>query len=122
MRLNGTGIHAGVWEGVLVEAGDTEPDLKALHDERELPGLTLAPVEGVSGQWRVRVPIPAETLGEGMQIYLIVAAAAAGVAPQRLCHFAILTGEPVGGDLSGEVALLRAELDLLKKAFRQGGA
>jgi hypothetical protein len=44
--------------------------------------------------------------------------------PQRetgetLAHFTIITGVPMEDDLRAEVDLLRAELDMLKRAFRR---
>ena len=37
----------------------------------------------------------------------------------KLGHFSIIAGEALGEDLHAEVELLRAELDMLKRAFRR---
>jgi len=37
----------------------------------------------------------------------------------RLAHFTIITGMPLEADIRAEVDLLRAELDMLKRAFRR---
>ena len=38
---------------------------------------------------------------------------------ERLASFTVVTGEPLEDDIRGELDLLRAELDMLKKAFRR---
>ena len=38
---------------------------------------------------------------------------------ETLAHFTIITGVPMEDDLRAEVDLLRAELDMLKRAFRR---
>jgi hypothetical protein len=68
-----------------------------------------------SGEWLVQVPVPAELLSEGVQTFLIRNMATG----EKLQHFTIITGVAMEDDLRAEVELLRAELDLLKRAFRR---
>lgn len=113
MKLVQTRIRAGVWEGVLTGAGAAAPQLEVLHQERRLPGLTVAAVPGREGDFQVRVPIPAEVLSEGVQTFLIRRG------DDTLAHFTIITGVAMEDDLRAEIDLLRAELDMLKRAFRR---
>ena len=113
MKLVQTRIRAGVWEGVLTGAGATAPVLEVLHLERKLPGVIVAAVPGREGDFQVRVPIPADVLSEGVQTFLIRRG------EETLAHFTIVTGVAMEDDLRAEIALLRAELDMLKRAFRR---
>lgn len=112
-RLTQTRIRAGIWEGVLSGAGPQPPQLEVVLQERSLPGLLVEPVPGRAGDYAVRVPIPAEVLNEGVQTFLIRAGT------ETLAHFTIVTGVAMEDDLRAEIDLMRAELDLLKRAFRR---
>ncbi len=112
-RLTQTRIRAGIWEGVLSGAGPQPPRLEVILQERALPGLLVEPVPGRAGDYAVRVPIPAEVLNEGVQTFLIRAGT------ETLAHFTIVTGVAMEDDLRAEIDLMRAELDLLKRAFRR---
>lgn len=115
LTLTKTRIRAGVWEGVLTGAGTTEPRLEVVHLQEPVAGVTLAPVPDRPGDWAVRVPIPAAVLSEGVQTFLIRDPATG----TTLAHFTIVTGVAMEEDIRAEVDLLRAELDMLKRAFRR---
>ncbi len=112
--LKQTRIHAGVWEGLLTGAVGT-PRLEAMHLDMPLAGVTVAAVAGEAGLWAVRVPIPAQVLSEGVQTFVIRDAPSGGT----LAHFTVITGVAIDEDFRAEMDLLRAELDLLKRAFRR---
>lgn len=61
------------------------------------------------------MPIPAEAVADGVQTFVIFDAAGS----TRLGDFTLIAGEAVSDDLRAEVELLRAELDMLKRAFRR---
>lgn len=103
-------IRAGVWEGVI--AASEAPSLEVVHLGEVVPGLEIGPIEG--GKWRVSLPIPAALLSEGVQSFILRAPGGAEVG-----SFAIICGQVLESDLRAEIDLLRAELDLLKRAFRQ---
>ena len=113
-RLTKTRIRAGIWEGVL-NGTATTPDLEVLLLEHALPGVTCQAVEGRPGDWAVRVLIPPETLNDGVQTFLIRDKATG----DTLAHFTVITGVAMEDDMRAEVDLLRAELDMLKRAFRR---
>jgi hypothetical protein len=115
LTLTKTRIRAGVWEGVLTGAGAAEPRLEVVHLQEPVPGVTVAAIADRPGEWAVRVPIPAAVLSEGVQTFLI-RDPGTGLTLQ---HFTIVTGVAMEEDIRAEVDLLRAELDMLKRAFRR---
>ena len=113
-RLTKKRLHAGVWEGVLTGAAE-EPLLEVTHLETGVPGVSVTAIPDEPGNWAVRVPVPAEVLSEGVQTFLIRDA----VTTEKLAHFTIITGVAMEDDIRAEIDLLRAELDMLKRAFRR---
>lgn len=110
--LTKTRIRSGVWEGVLSGPSDP-PKLEVTLLGQPIEGVTIASIPGRAGDWAVRVPIPAEALSEGVQTFLIRDGA------ETLAHFTVITGVAMEDDMRAEVDLLRAELDMLKRAFRR---
>lgn len=102
-------IRAGHWEGVWT--GPADPALTVSHLGQDLPGLSCTPIEG--GSWRLDLPIPVELLSDGIQTFLVRAGT------ETVGTFTIVAGQPLDEDLRAEIELLRAELDLLKRAFRR---
>jgi hypothetical protein len=117
LKLSKTAILQGVWTGELtVRAdGNYQPELEVTHLDEPVPGVEVAQVAGRRDAWSLRIPIPAAALSEGIQTILI----RDGRTGARLGSFAVLTGAPVEDDIRAEVDLLRAELDMLKRAFRR---
>ncbi|SDE05279.1 hypothetical protein [Ruegeria marina] len=105
-----------VWEGRIAGAPTTgkRPDIKVSHLDQPVPGVELK--EGTDSTfWTLTIPIPDEAIADGVQTFLIWDAAA----DVKLGSFTIIAGESVPDDLRAEVELLRAELDMLKRAFRR---
>ncbi|MBJ2153683.1 hypothetical protein [Paracoccus sp. IB05] len=117
VTLTRTRIRAGTWEGILSGAGDTAPTLEVTLDGALQPGVTVTPIPGRSGDYAVKVPVRSEMLSEGVQTFLIRRKGAP--AEPVLAHFTIITGVAMEDDLRAEFDLLRAELDMLKRAFRR---
>ena len=114
--LTKTRFREGLWEGLL-----TTIDKEAAHPEiavtlRDLPvrGVTMSETKE-PGRWVLQVPVPVEAVGDGVQTFLISDANANEV----LDSFTLIAGEALGDDIRAEVDLLRAELDMLKRAFRR---
>ena len=84
-----------------------------VHDER-VDGVTVTEME-TPGQWAVTVPVPPEVLSDGVQVFLIRDRASDSL----LNSFVVLAGEEVSDTVQAEILLLRAELDMLKRAFRR---
>ena len=110
--LTKTRIRAGIWEGVLSGPTDT-PKLEVSLLGAPIDGVSVVGVPDRAGDWLVRVPIPSEVLSEGVQTFLIRSGA------DTLAHFTVITGVAMEDDMRAEVDLLRAELDMLKRAFRR---
>ncbi|WP_264211576.1 hypothetical protein [Leisingera thetidis] len=106
----------GIWEGKIsnAPASGARPDITVMFQDEPVAATTLA--EGqTGGEWLVSVPVPAEALADGVQTFVIFDASDS----TRLGDFTLIAGEAVADDLRAEVELLRAELDMLKRAFRR---
>lgn len=106
-------LKAGLWEGVIECCGGKAPAFEVCLGQRVLPGLSQTAIGHDS--WTLTLPIPSECISEGVQTF-VIREAGARVA---IGHFSLIAGAPADGDLRGEVALLRAEIDMLKQAFRR---
>lgn len=115
--LTKTRIQAGTYEAVLTAEteGNYHPDLVAVHLERELDGLSVTEDPKLGNTWYVRFEIPRNVLTDGVQTFLINEKQTG----DTLDSFSIITGEVLSDDIRAEMNLLRAELDMLKKAFRR---
>ena len=106
----------GVWEGKLSNAPDTgvRPDIQVRLLDQLIDGLHLK--EGGSGtEWDLQVTVPSYALADGVHSFVIYDAAT----DTKLGDFTLIAGEAAADDLRAEVELLRAELDMLKRAFRR---
>lgn len=117
--LTKTRIADGVWEG-RVQRTEARPDtpppaIRIVLGESPVNGAELEPMEEALGLYRLRVPIPSEALSDGIHTFLIVDDASGAT----LGDFTIALGVPLESDIRTEIDLLRAELDLLKRAFRR---
>lgn len=115
-ELTHTHILQGVWEGVLTpkKGSGGIPEVRVTHLERVIETVEISE-ESEGQQWRLRVSIPADVISDGVQTFLIDDANSG----DRLGHFCLIAGEVLGDDIRAEVDLLRAELDMLKRAFRR---
>lgn len=117
MTLTRVRLADGVWEGLLSGASGAAPRLCLRHGD-ELVGEPEMVADGGSkgaGRWLVRVRLPAERLSDGVQTFVIEDAETG----DALAHETIFAGVLPEDDIRAEVSLLRAELDLLKRAFRR---
>jgi len=117
LTLTATRLFEGVWEGVLTvsnSGGNYQPEIEVTHLGKPIEGV-LVNEDTAKGYWGVRVPVPATTLADGVQTFLITDRRSGA----QLNSFTILAGAPLNDDIRAEMDLLRAELDMLKKAFRR---
>ena len=113
--LTKTKMRQGVWEGLLTGAAKgTLPKVSVTHQGTEVPDVTVTGLEGDAGH-ALRIPIPSEAVADGMQTLVIVDADTEA----QLGSITLIAGEALGDDMRVEVDLLRAELDMLKRAFRR---
>ncbi|MEP2530200.1 hypothetical protein [Shimia sp.] len=116
LTLTKTRLFEGTWEGALRydDGSGPEPVLDVTYEERAVANVTVTPHTD-SDAWVLRVPIPAESLNDGVQTILITDRSS-GV---RLDTITFISGEALADDIRAEIDLLRAELDMLKRAFRR---
>lgn len=116
LKLTKTRLFEGVWEGFLTSASmdNLQPELEVSHLNEPVLGLELTE-DRENGHWVVRVPIPVETLSDGVQTFVIRDKRTG----DELNAFSVLAGEALADDIRAEVTLLREELDMLKRAFRR---
>lgn len=103
----------GVWQGTITQKGEGDPRVEARHEGQPVPDISLRALN--NGTWELKVPVPPAAIADGVQTIVIVDAGD----ETPLGHFTIMAGEDLGEDVRAEVALLRAELDMLKRAFRR---
>lgn len=114
LHLSKTRMIQGVWEGVITGSGSEQPRIEATHLGQAVAGLTLTE-NGRAGHWILRVPIPADAIADGVKTILLTDSRAG----QQIGSITIVAGEALGDDIRVEMDLLRAELDMLKRAFRR---
>ncbi|WP_099826962.1 hypothetical protein [Oceaniglobus indicus] len=116
LELIPTRVNEGVWHGILHGAppeDDAAPAIHVTHQEQPVPDVTLDRGD-TPGHWLVSFPLPPRALSDGVQTILIADGDGA-----RLGTFVIAMGDALDGDIRAEIDLLRAELDMLKRAFRR---
>lgn len=113
--ISKTRLFEGIWEGIVTSEDETadQPHLEASFQEKPLDNLKLVQVG--DGRWTLRIAIPAHILADGVQTILIRDV----IAQETLEVITILSGEAIAEDIRAEMDLLRAELDMLKRAFRR---
>jgi len=113
--LTKTAMRQGVWQGVLIaRAGEKDaPEIAVTHLGNAVEGVTVTAQE-VAGRWDLSVPIPSEAIADGVQTLII-----ADQSGDQLGCITLIAGEALGDDIRAEMDLLRAELDMLKRAFRR---
>ena len=114
LKLTKTKMMQGVWQGIVTQSGAETPQIEVTHQKEVISDVTLEKDE-VAEHWLLSIPIPPEAIADGVQT-LIITDKAADV---QIGHVSLLAGEALGDDIRAEVDLLRAELDMLKRAFRR---
>ncbi|PQV55715.1 hypothetical protein LX70_03036 [Defluviimonas denitrificans] len=107
-------LRAGQWQGELHRTSAETPAF-----DLYLGAERIGPVEVARGPardtWHLSVAVPAGLLSDGVQTFLIRDTEDG----ETLAHFTIVAGEAADADMRAELDLMRAELDMLKKAFRR---
>ena len=106
-------LRNGVWEGIIHQKGSGVPQVAVTHLDRPISDISLN--EAGNNQWTLLVPIPPEAIADGVQLFLITDQSD----DSTLGQFTLIAGEALGDDMRAELELLRAELDMLKRAFRR---
>ncbi|WP_299355427.1 hypothetical protein [uncultured Shimia sp.] len=114
--LTKTRLFEGIWEGVLTRAGtgSAAPNLRVTFLDSPVHGVQVKE-DAPQNRWVVRIPIPTEAIADGVQTFLI----SDGDSGALLDKITMISGEVLADDIRSEMDLLRAELDMLKRAFRR---
>ncbi len=115
LTLTKTRLRDGIWEGVLTGGNGTAPRVQASYQDAPIEDVAVLRDAATPDAWKVKIPVPQEILSDGVHTVLISEAESG----ERLGSFTILAGDAMDEDLRAEVDLLRAELDMLKRAFRR---
>ena len=114
--LTKTRLLEGIWEGALTGTGMAKgkPEIVVTHLNNPVEGVQLTE-DAAQKRWVLRIPIPSEAISDGVQTLLITDASNG----ELLDKFSVISGDVLADDLLAELDLLRAELDMLKRAFRR---
>ena len=115
LSLTPTRMQEGIWRAMLKQAGQGVPQVDVLHADQPVPDVALREVDADNQLWELEVPIPKAAIADGVQTFVISDKSDGEV----LGQFSLSAGEALGEDVRAEVELLRAELDMLKRAFRR---
>lgn len=116
LTLTKTFLRNGVWEGIITSTGDgsARPDIAVMYLDQQVEKVELNDGPD-TGQWTLRIPLPLHAIADGVQTFVIYDKAT----DSNLAHFTLIAGDPLADDMRAEMELLRAELDMLKRAFRR---
>ena len=107
-------IRRGVWEAIISNTQSGVPQVTVTHLGKPVAGFEITEKKD-ENLWLLQVPIPADAIADGVQTFVINDA----MDETKLGHFTLIAGEALGDDIRVEMELLRAELDMLKRAFRR---
>ncbi|WP_170415683.1 hypothetical protein [Ruegeria atlantica] len=113
LTLTPTLFENGIWRGYL--QADTEPRIEVHYLSQVLADVHMTATEG---GWELSVPVPPAAIADGVHCFVITDADSS----TEIGHFTLIAGTPTEDDIRTEIALLRAELDMLKRAFRRSQA
>ena len=113
LTLSPSRMRLGICEGMIHQSGSGVPQISVTHLNTAVPDVQVS--EQGDGAWLVQVPIPAEAIADGVQVFVLTDSTDG----EKLGHFTLIAGEALGDDIRDEIELLRAELDMLKRAFRR---
>lgn len=114
MQFESHGLKSGVWSGILT--GPKAPSRLSVILRGEVVAEAKVTPKG-EGEWQIEATLPASALSDGAHSFALVADDAPAGAPP-LARLPVIAGTALDGDLVGEILLLRAELDMLKREFR----
>lgn len=108
-------LQGGRYEGLLTCANSVGTGIEAVHEGRVIAAATVSPEEARPGNWRAVVELPSDVIGEGVQVITLRSIATGAI----LDRITLMAGAPLDEDIRVELALLRDEVEMLKRAFRR---
>lgn len=114
LKVTKTRLAHGRYEGVISDVPEgIRPGVAVRFRDRPVEDVQITAAG--DGTWRIVFDIPMGAISDGLQTITIIEANTGDV----LDSLAIIAGESADETIQAEIALLRAELDLLKRAFRR---
>ncbi|MBK4216207.1 hypothetical protein JJJ17_09750 [Paracoccus caeni] len=125
MQFFDHGVHDGIWSGLL--EADRAPARLYVTLRGEIVAKAILSDGPKKESWQVQVALPGQVISDGVHSLVLVADDADTDAPVQadalhLGRLALLAGTPLNRDVEAEIALLRDELELLKREFRHFAA
>ncbi len=114
LQLTKTKMKEGVWQGIITGMGEDEPRIEVTHESTVITDILMTHNQSAD-HWTLSIPIPPQAIADGVHTLMIRDAEA----DVKIGHITLMAGDELGEDLRAEVNLLRAELDMLKSAFRR---
>ncbi len=116
LTLTKINLRNGRWEGRLTDADANGvcPDIRVIYLDQPFDSVDLQEGDG-AGVWNLTVSVPMKAVTDGVQTFVIFD----GTDDTKLGDFTLIAGEATADDMRAEMELLRAELDMLKRAFRR---
>ena len=114
LKLTKTRMLEGMWQGIITGSGDTKPDIAVTHGNADVPDFKLVKSD-TADHWSLTIPVPASAIADGIQVIVVTD----NDAGQKIGDVVIIGDEVTNIDQRAELELLRAELDMLKRAFRR---
>lgn len=114
LTLTPTKMRRAVWEGIISNSQSGVPQISVTHHDKPVPDFKLTENKD-ENLWLLQIPVPEDAIADGVQTFII----SDMMDGTQLGHFTLIAGEALGDDIRVEMELLRAELDMLKRAFRR---
>lgn len=111
--LTPVGFSGGRYEGAL--QASRAPDIEALYQGKVVAMASPVPLAGRKNEYRVTLDLPAAVMADGVQVISLRST----ISGEVLDHVTLMAGAVLDADIRAELALLRAEFEVLKRAFRR---
>jgi len=106
-------LQDGRYEGLMTAQSAEAVEL--LHAGKVIANATVTANDSQPGTYTVTADLPATVLSEGVQVVALRAQGSGAV----LGRITLMSGSALDEDIRAELALVRDELEMLKRAFRR---
>ncbi|MEM7722581.1 MAG: hypothetical protein AAF376_09420 [Pseudomonadota bacterium] len=107
------GLTGGRYEAILTTSAET--GIEAVHKGKVVALADVSDDAERPGDQRVRIDLPAQVLADGVQVVAMRSTATGAI----LDRVTLMAGSALDEDIRAELALMRDELEMLKRAFRR---
>lgn len=114
LTLTKTKLKQGVWQGIITGMGEEPPQIEVTHENTVVSDIVLTHNESAD-HWTLSVHVPLAAISDGAQTLII----RDKQADEKIGHITLQADDLADQGLRAEMDLMRAELDMLKRAFRR---